>query len=89
MLRLLLDPRMRQVYRKACSKGAKEVYRKRIMLVGHYGAGTRSVKRSHLNEKFVPDYQSTKGVEREETLNVAMTDVMENSEKSFRWKKVW
>ena len=80
---------MREIYEKACSEGTRKVYRTRIMLVGHYGAGKTSVKRSLLNETFVADYRSTKGVETEETLNVVMTHVTKDSDRSLIWKKVW
>ena len=86
--RLLVDPRMRQIYEEACKEGTTEVYRTRIMLVGHFAAGKTSVKRSLLNEEFVPKHQETEGVETEETVNVSMTHVKEEGEGSFRWEKV-
>ena len=89
VLRQLVDPHMQKIYMKACSEGTREVYRTRIMLVGHYAAGKTSVKRSLLNEEFVPDYRSTKGVETEEAVGVFTTHVTKDGKGSYRWQKVW
>ena len=89
VLRLLGDSRMQDIYEKACKEGYREVYRTRIMLVGHFGAGKTSVKRSLLNEEFVSQHVTTEGVETEETVKLYMTHVTENGEGAFRWKKVW
>ena len=79
---------MRQIYEEACKEGTAEVYRTRIMLVGHFAAGKTSVKRSLLNEKFVRKHLTTKGVETEDTVNVFMTYVKDEGKGSFRWEKV-
>ena len=74
--------------RKHAKRATTEVYRTRIMLVGHFAAGKTSVKRSLLNEEFVPKHQATEGVETEDTVNVFMTHVKEEGKGSFRWEKV-
>ena len=79
---------MRQIYEKACKEGTTEVYRTRIMLVGHFAAGKTSVKRSLLNEEFVRKHLTTKGVETEDTVNVFVTYVKDEGKGSFRWEKV-
>ena len=88
VLRLLSDPHMQKIYENACKEGTREVYRTRIMLVGHFAAGKTSVKRSLLNEEFVSDHMTTRGVETEETVNVFMTHVSEDGKGSSRWEKV-
>ena len=80
---------MRQIYEKACKEGTGEVYRTRVMLVGHFAAGKTSVKRSLLSEPFVQGHLSTEGVETEETVNVIPTHVEENKKGTFMWEKVW
>ena len=85
---LLADKRMQQIYEEACKEGTAEVYCTRIMLVGHFAAGKTSVKRSLLDEKFVRKYETTEGVETENTVNIFVTDVKEEGKGPFRWKKV-
>ena len=85
--RLLVEPRMQQIYQQACKEGTTKIYRTRIMLVGHFAAGKTSVKRSLLNEDFVSRHQTTEGVEAEESVNVFTTRVKEEGNGS-RWKKV-
>ena len=87
--RLLADPRMQEIYETACKEGTREVYRTRIMLVGHFAAGKTSVKRSLLNEEFVSQYLTTKGVETEETVQLSLTHVKEEGKEFFKWEKVW
>jgi hypothetical protein len=81
LARLLENPGMRKIYEDTCKEGTREVYRTRIMLVGHFAAGKTSVKRSLLNEDFVEEHLTTDGVETEETVNVH-TSVVDN-------KNVW
>ncbi len=76
---------MQKSYEDACKEGTREVYRTRIMLVGHYAAGKTSVKRSLLNEPFEKKHLTTDGVETEETVNVQISVVDEN--KPGVWKK--
>ena len=89
VLKLLANPQMQKIYENACQEGSREVYRTRIMLVGHFAAGKTSVKRSLLNERFVSEYLTTKGVETEETVNVFMTDTVKKRKGPLKWKKVW
>ena len=79
---------MRPIYEEACKEGTTEVYRTRIMLVGHFAAGKTSVKRSLLNETFVPEHQATKGVETEDTVKVFVAQVKKKGKESLRWEKV-
>ena len=79
---------MREIYEEACKEGTMKVYRTRIMLVGHFAAGKTSVKRSLLNEEFVPMHLTTEGVETEETVNVVVTHVKDEGKGSLRWEKV-
>ena len=79
---------MRQIYEEACKEGTGNVYRTRIMLVGHFAAGKTSVKRSLLSEPFVKVRLSTDGVETEETFNVILTHVEEDKKGTFIWEKV-
>ena len=72
---------MQKSYEDACKEGTREVYRTRIMLVGHFAAGKTSVKRSLLNQPFETEHLTTDGVETEDTVNVH-TSVVDN-------KNVW
>ena len=71
---------MQTIYEDACKEGTREVYRTRIMLVGHFAAGKTSVKRSLLHEQFVQEHQTTDGVETQDTCVV-------NVETTVNWQK--
>ncbi len=72
---------MQKLYRDVCSTDTQVVYRSRIMLVGPYGAGKTSVKRSLLHEKFVHTHETTDGIE-----TVDQTCVV-NIDTAVNWRK--
>ncbi len=76
----LLEPAVQQQYAQACTEGTKEVYRTRLMLVGHFAAGKTSVKRSLLHEQFVQEHKTTDGVETQDTCVV-------NVDTAVNWQK--
>ena len=79
------DPHKQKIYEEAFKEGAVEVYRTRIMLVGHFAAGKTSVKRSLLNEGFVEEYLTTDGLETEQTVSVHMSVVKKGE--ILEWKE--
>ena len=76
---------MQTIYADALKEGQMEVYRTRIMLVGHFAAGKTSVMRSLLNEDFIDKYVTTDGVETEETVDVFVVNV--KKDKIYRWQR--
>ena len=56
------------------------------MLVGHYGVGKTSVKRSLLNEEFQEEWLPTDGVETEDTISVHTSLVKEDGT-ACTWQK--
>ena len=79
------DPHKQKIYEEAFKEGAAEVYRTRIMLVGHFAAGKTSVKRSLLNEDFVEEHLTTDGVKTEQTVSVHMSVVKKGE--ILEWKE--
>ena len=79
---------MQKIYENALKEGTTEVYRTRIMLVGHFAAGKTSVLRSLVNEDFREEHVTTDGVETEETVKVQLSEVKEEGSAFYKWEKV-
>lgn len=58
-----MGPEYTLAYQKACKEGCKQNFQTRIMLVGHFGAGKTSLKRSLLSQPFVSEYLMTNSID--------------------------
>ena len=65
------------VYKDVCETGTHELSRYRVMIVGHFGAGKTSIKRSLLNEKFINQHIPTQGISLGNECQVDVADVVE------------
>ena len=64
------------IYKEVCETGTHELSRYRVMIVGHFGAGKTSIKRSLLNEEFINQHIPTQGISLGNECHVDVTDAV-------------
>ena len=77
------EPQYQHLYVEACQEGTRAVHRTRIMLLGHFGAGKTSVKRSLLYEPFENKHLST------DAIDVADHQCLVDINNSINWQPGW